>query len=143
MALEQAKSIEANIHTAIPAPELENEKAAKLSFKEKAKLIFSNITVEPIIICYIIPSMMGALAGENLNLEKACRVDLSLDTQICDSLSNRNASGYPEDIEVKIQRMVASQSSWKNIIQSVFPAFLLMFLGRFVYLIVIFRLMVF
>lgn len=35
--------------------------------------IFANITVEPLIICWLLPFLMTYAAIENMNLEKACR----------------------------------------------------------------------
>lgn len=74
-----------------------NEKPKKwdtLSWSEKCKYIRNNITVEPILACYIIPSVLASLATQNLNLEKACRVNLAYSDDICDALSRRDTANY-------------------------------------------------
>lgn len=99
------------------------------SFAQKLRFILTNITVEPMLVCFILPNIMAGLATQNLNLEKACRVNLKLDNEICNALSIRNSSGYNQSDEVAVQRLVASAYVWKNVVQSIFPVFLLPFLG--------------
>lgn len=72
----------------------------KMSFREKLKYIFSNITVEPIVICYVMPSVLSSLATQNINLEKACRVNLNYGNEICDALSNRQTSNYTQLVKI-------------------------------------------
>lgn len=73
---------------------MENSTKKKMSFREKFKYITSNITVEPIVICYVMPSVLSSLATQNINLEKACRVNLNYGKEICDALSNRQTANY-------------------------------------------------
>nr|XP_022908796.1 uncharacterized protein LOC111420114 [Onthophagus taurus] len=137
MALERSKSIEADIHqlsVAVgegmqPNQEKDGDEENKLSVFEKVRLIFTNITVEPIMVCYILPSVMASLTIQNLNLEKACRVNLHYNDTICDALTSRNSSGYDVTHEQTVQKLVASMNAWKNIIQSLLPSILLMFIG--------------
>lgn len=137
MALEKSKSIEADLNLQL-GPEIPKEKptlptssgeVANTSFCQKAKWIFTNITVEPIMICYVLPSVMASLAVQNLSLEKACRVNLGLKEETCDAMSARNTSAYNITDEEAIQKLVATMSAYKNIIQSLLPSLLLMFLG--------------
>lgn len=72
---------------------------------------------------------MASLAMQNLNLEKACRVDLGYDTDICDAMAARNKTGYSKEEEESVQKLVATAMACKNIIQSLLPSLLLMFLG--------------
>lgn len=65
-----------------------------LTFREKAKLAWENITVEPLLVAYIIPSAMSMLATQNLALEKACRINLNYSDEICDALSRRDTINY-------------------------------------------------
>lgn len=125
MALEKAKSIEAELQT------LSAEDTAKepTSFCAKAKLILLNITVEPILVFYVWPSVMSSLAMQNLNLEKACRVNYKFNSSICDALTVRNRSGYSLEDEETIQKLVSTMNAYKNTIQSLIPSILLMFIG--------------
>ncbi|KAF5305218.1 hypothetical protein FQA39_LY18977 [Lamprigera yunnana] len=88
-----------------------------------------NITVEPLMIFFLMPFAMSALTIQNLSLDKACRVNLELNTRVCDALQHRNHSGYNESDEVMVQRVVASSYIWKNVIYGVFPAILLPIFG--------------
>lgn len=56
--------------------------------------VWDNITVEPLLACYIIPSVLATLATQNLNLEKACRVNLAYSGDVCDSLTRRETANY-------------------------------------------------
>lgn len=127
MTLEKSKSIEAELQTL--SCENEEKPGPPKSFCSKAKLIFSNITVEPILVCYVWPSVMSSLAMQNLNLEKACRVNLGYADDVCDALTLRNKTGYSDMEEQTVQKLVASMNAYKNVIQSVIPSLLLIFLG--------------
>ncbi|XP_063905076.1 probable peptidoglycan muropeptide transporter SLC46 [Zophobas morio] len=126
MALEKSKSIEAGLHTMLAE---EETKVENVSLCQKIKVILTNITVEPILICYVLPSVMASIATQNLNLEKACRVNLELSTDVCDALTIRNSSGYNQSDEVVVQKLVSTMNIWKSVIQSLVPSFLLLFLG--------------
>lgn len=91
--------------------------------------IVKNLSVEPILFCYSWPSVMAAIAMQNLNLEKACRVNLKYDDVICDAMSVRNKTGYSEHNEQETQKIVASINGYKSIMQSILPILILLFLG--------------
>lgn len=60
--------------------------------------IFGNITVEPLVICWLLPFLLTYAAIENLNLEKACRgfVDpevIGFDKDICKIFVRKDALG--------------------------------------------------
>lgn len=95
----------------------------------KIREIVSDLSVEPILFCYSWPSVMASIAMQNLNLEKACRVNLRYDEKICDAMSVRNQSGYDERDEQETQKIVASINGYKSILQSVLPILILLFLG--------------
>ncbi|KAJ8924139.1 hypothetical protein NQ315_006923 [Exocentrus adspersus] len=128
MALEKAISVEAGLHLPVEVEETPEEKS--MSFCTKVKVILTNITVEPIMFCYILPSVMASITTQNLTLEKSCRVNLALDERICDALAARNET-YPDykTSEELVQKLSATMMIWKNIIQSLLPAILLLFLG--------------
>ncbi|KAI4466973.1 MFS transporter [Holotrichia oblita] len=139
MALEKSKSLEADLNLQIGyeiAEEAEKPMQTPIktheeptTFYQKTKWIFTNITVEPIMVCYVLPSVMASLAVQNLSLEKACRVNLGFSNETCDAMTIRNASAYNISEEEAIQKMVATMNAYKNIIQSLLPTLLLMFLG--------------
>ncbi|KAG8313705.1 hypothetical protein J6590_002177 [Homalodisca vitripennis] len=106
----------------------EEPKWSDLGVKDKAKYLFQNITVEPMLACYIIPSVLASLATQNLNLEKACRVNLKYPDEVCDALEARQTANYTQQ-EVQVQQLVAGMAIWKTLLQSSIPAFLIMFLG--------------
>ncbi|XP_022194993.2 uncharacterized protein LOC111052574 isoform X1 [Nilaparvata lugens] len=95
---------------------------------DRLRNIRKNITVEPMLIFYIIPSVLASLATQNLNLEKACRVNLRLGDKICTSLELRETSNYTLH-ETKVQQLVAEMQIWKTLLQSSVPVILIMFLG--------------
>lgn len=47
------------------------------------------ISVEPFVLCWVLPSCILIVAMENLNLEKACRVNLGLSEEICENMINK------------------------------------------------------
>lgn len=91
--------------------------------------IWKGITVEPVLILFLLPFFMSALTIQNLSLEKSCRVNLNLNKSICDAIQQRNRSGYNDIDEIVVQKVVAAAYVWKNVIYSIFPAILLPFLG--------------
>lgn len=56
--------------------------------------IWNNITLEPLVLCFVMPSMLLMLGTQNLNLEKACRVNLAYNASVCDSLTRRETANY-------------------------------------------------
>lgn len=100
----------------------------ELKWREKYEVIKANITVEPMIACYIMPCVLASLATQNLSIEKACRVNLAYPDEICDALSRRDTANYTKE-EAEVQQLVASMTVWKTILQSALPAFLILFIG--------------
>ncbi|CAH2040645.1 unnamed protein product, partial [Iphiclides podalirius] len=102
----------------------------ELNFFQKAKHMLSLITVEPILACYVMPSVLSALATQNLYLEKACRVNLRFEHHICDALTKRQTENYTMEEEA-VQTLVASVAGWKTVLQSFLPCGILIFLGAY------------
>ncbi|XP_052751740.1 proton-coupled folate transporter-like [Galleria mellonella] len=100
----------------------------KLSILERLRIIKANITVEPIMACYIMPSVLASLATQNLNLEKACRVNLNFSAEVCDALTMRATENYTQE-EIEVQTLTASVQAWKNIVQTAIPVMLILFVG--------------
>uniref|UniRef100_A0A1Y1K5E0 Major facilitator superfamily (MFS) profile domain-containing protein n=1 Tax=Photinus pyralis TaxID=7054 RepID=A0A1Y1K5E0_PHOPY len=76
--------------------------------------IREEITVEPVLVLFMLSSSISALAIENLNLEKSCYVNLNLSTSICDAMQQRNRSGFSEMDEITVQKVVAAAGIWKS-----------------------------
>lgn len=102
----------------------------ELNIFQKARRMMSLITVEPILACYVMPSVLSALATQNLYLEKACRVNLGFDHNICDALTKRQTANYTFEEEA-VQTLVASVAGWKTVLQSFLPCGILIFLGAY------------
>ncbi|XP_031763048.2 solute carrier family 46 member 3-like isoform X2 [Galleria mellonella] len=102
----------------------------ELNFVQKTKRMMSLITVEPILACYVMPSVLSALATQNLYLEKACRVNLAYEHHICDALTRRETQNYTFEEEA-VQKLVASVAGWKTVLQSFLPCGILIFLGAY------------
>lgn len=98
----------------------------EMNFKEKCRHIRNNITIEPMLACYIMPSVLAGLATQNLNLEKACRVNMNYSDVICDALTARNTANYTEE-EKQVQTLVAGMQGWKTVLQSLMPCLLILF----------------
>lgn len=100
----------------------------KMTCRERGKYIIRNITVEPLMAGYIMPCVLAMLATQNLNLEKACRVNLRYDEEICDALSARQTANYTKE-ETEVQQLVARMTIWKTALQSSLPCIIMLFLG--------------
>ncbi|XP_045467373.1 proton-coupled folate transporter-like [Harmonia axyridis] len=109
--------------------EEDKEKDQKCSIFSKVRSALSNITVEPMLLLFIGPSVMGSLATENLNLEKACRVNIGYDQEICDAMVVRNTSGYTAEQEIEVQKLVSTMLAIRTAIQGIVPFLLMIFLG--------------
>lgn len=101
-----------------------------LGFFQRTKRMISLITVEPILACYVMPSVLAALATQNLYLEKACRVNLGFEHHVCDALTRRETANYTLEEEA-VQTLVASVTGWKTVLQSFLPCGILIFLGAY------------
>lgn len=66
----------------------------KRSFSDTVQHVWNNITLEPLVVCFVMPSMLLMLGSSNLNLEKACRVNLAYTQTVCDSLTRRETANY-------------------------------------------------
>lgn len=63
---------------------------------EKLKHLQSTITVEPMLLFFVVPTLLNNFSSLNLRLEKVCRVNLNYSTVICDALSRREIDNYTE-----------------------------------------------
>ncbi|KAL0892465.1 hypothetical protein ABMA27_015574 [Loxostege sticticalis] len=100
----------------------------KRTFTEKLRYIRSNVTVEPLLGGLIIPSVLSRFTMGNLNLDKACRVNLQFGDEVCDALIQKTSKNYTS-YEKEVQALIASIDIWKSIIHTALPCIIIMFLG--------------
>lgn len=105
--------------------------------REKIQYIRHVITVEPLLCCYIMPSILASLAVQNMSLELACRVNSGHTNETC-SYMLTNYNGDNNETKANIskaendsQLVVAGMLSWKTAIQSAIPAILVLFIGSY------------
>lgn len=108
--------------------EKNNEFFKEMTFGKKVRYIYDHITLEPMVACFVLPSMLLTLGVQNLNLEKACRVNLNYNQTVCDALRVRDTANYGDE-EVSIQQLVARMTGWKMAINSAVPCLLILFFG--------------
>ncbi|XP_049865719.1 proton-coupled folate transporter-like [Pectinophora gossypiella] len=99
----------------------------KKTFREKLQEVQDNITVEPLLAGFIIPSVLSMFAMVNLNLDKACRVNLGYSDEICDALIKRTGN-YTEE-EKEVQKLISSTDIWRGVLKTLLPCIIIMFLG--------------
>lgn len=109
----------------VEGSEVQSSEMSRLS---KFEYVMGNITVEPMLALYVMVSVMSSLTTQNLSLEKACRVNLNYSDVVCTALTNRETNNYTVE-EAAVQQLVAGMISWKTVVQSALPSFLMLFLG--------------
>nr|CAD7398009.1 unnamed protein product [Timema poppensis] len=87
--------------------------------------IMSAVLMTPPAIIFIV---LAGLATQNLNLEKACQVNLNYGEHICSELTARHTANYTTE-ETRVQELVAWMTVWKMALSSSFPAVIILFLG--------------
>lgn len=100
----------------------------KMTFAEKVLFVKSNITVEPVLAFFVMPSVLAMLATQNLNLDKACRVNLNFDDAVCSALRRRERGNLTAQ-EDEVQTLIASVQAWKSVIHTAIPTILMLFIG--------------
>ncbi|XP_050538927.1 proton-coupled folate transporter-like [Daktulosphaira vitifoliae] len=109
--------------------DVEHEKWKKLNKFSRVKYLVNHITVEPLLASFIIASVLGGLTTQNLNLQKACRVNLNLGDEICTALNYKNKSDFMLSQEKKVQDLVTTMIMWQSIIQHTIPCLFVVFIG--------------
>lgn len=126
MAEEKQKEVDGSAENPLNKNVPEKERK---TFKEKCVHIKENITVEPLLAGLIIPSVIARFAMANLNLDKACRVNLEFGDEICDVLIKKSANTNYTLYEKEVQKLISSIDIWKGIIHTALPCIIIMFLG--------------
>ncbi|CAH2107672.1 unnamed protein product [Euphydryas editha] len=104
------------------------DRKKRKTLSEKIAYIKENITLEPVLISYVVPGVLARLATQNLNLDKACRVNLGYGDTVCNALIAKEGTKYQRE-ELIVQQLIASMEAWKNIILTAIPSLLILFIG--------------
>ncbi|CAH0627263.1 unnamed protein product [Chrysodeixis includens] len=102
----------------------------KLGFRDRVVLVITNITIEPCLFMFILAAMIIMTANQNLNLEKACRVNLNFTEEICDSLKSQDVESE-NAYERETQRLLARALSWRTYLAATLPCIFALFAGSF------------
>ncbi|KAJ2948496.1 hypothetical protein O0L34_g7746 [Tuta absoluta] len=113
--------------------ELKKKTEMKLSkrLKELLKKTWgfrSLITVEPFVICYILPSVLAGLAVQNLCFEKSCLVNMHYDEETCKHIMAGSTANYTVE-EKNVQMLVTGMTAWSFPLQTALPGILALFVG--------------
>ncbi|XP_041976015.1 proton-coupled folate transporter-like isoform X1 [Aricia agestis] len=123
--MENTTQTSEDIEQSVP---LKDGKEKPLSVCQKLKVAKDNVTVEPVLFSFMIASMISVVGFANLNLDKACRVNLGYNDSVCTALMLRQREKLG-DAEVSVQKLVASVEAWRGVIATVFPIITMIFLG--------------
>ncbi|KAK9871630.1 hypothetical protein WA026_013010 [Henosepilachna vigintioctopunctata] len=93
----------------------------------KSRLL--TLTVEPLILFYILPSTMNYLVTQNLFLEKSCRVNLAYNESVCNSIMESKRSGYSKHQEEAVHQLAAQMLTMKSLMHGTIPIILMLFIG--------------
>lgn len=104
------------------------EPKERQTFFNKLSILKNYITVEPLLACYVLPSVLASIAVQNLNLEKACRVNLNYGKETCDGLIQQKTSNDSFE-EREVQAQVAYMTAWRMPLQTALPAVIILFVG--------------
>ncbi|CAH0764416.1 unnamed protein product [Diatraea saccharalis] len=109
----------------------EKEKAKEpFSLSKFIEKCFTFFTVEPYLLCYILPSIICSVGVQKLNMEKACRVDLNYTIDVCTKVVNGDTSdNITEEALIGASTLVADMTAWKDPLQTGIPAIFILFVG--------------
>lgn len=96
--------------------------------KTEYRRYWSAITIEPMIACYMCAFTLITLTVSNLNLQKACKVNLRLGNETCMALETKTKDEYAGD-EIEVQKLVASMMMWQTCAQNLLPCLLVLMVG--------------
>lgn len=95
----------------------------KMSFK-LSKPWYKHISVEPVMFMYMFAQMLTNVIEQDLVVQKVCRVNLNLSTEICENVKQSNFS-------VHVQKTTSIYYQWECVAAHIFPMFLALYLGAF------------
>lgn len=98
--------------------------AAAVGFRR----FWHGVTIEPVIACYMTAFTLVTLTVSNLNLEKACRVNLRLADETCEALVTKSADERT-GAEAAVQELVTGMMLWQTCAQNVLPCLVMLLVG--------------
>ncbi|XP_041984599.1 proton-coupled folate transporter-like [Aricia agestis] len=97
---------------------------------QQIKRLFKGITVEPFLLCYILPLALSSATVQKFNMEKACRVDLGYSEDICNkAIGGESDDNITANALTETQVLVADMTAWQSPLQSSVPAIMILFIG--------------
>lgn len=94
----------------------------------ESQRFWKGVTIEPVIACYMTAFTLVTLTVSNLNLQKACKVNLRLSNETCEALVTKSTDEYAGD-EIVVQELVTSMMLWQTVAQNVFPCLIMLLVG--------------
>lgn len=100
-----------------------------MNFKEKCSHIKELITVEPLIVCYIIATMLRVPLLNELRIEKACKSNCGYNDTVCDSYKH-DYFKYHSEFE-NVNKVIESTNYWQIPLQIILIVTIVLFSGSF------------
>lgn len=96
--------------------------------RTSVRRFWTGVTIEPVVGCYMTAFTLITLTVSNLNLQKACKVNLKLPDGTCEALMTKDKGAYKGD-EQNVQELVAGMMLWQTCVQNVLPCLLMLLVG--------------
>ncbi|KAK4885572.1 hypothetical protein RN001_001843 [Aquatica leii] len=123
----------------VPLPqekiEVDDEKERtfkEMTMKERISYVGKVITIEPLLCCYLMASVLCGPALTSLEFEKSCKANEGYNDTVCDAIL---AGTYKEENFTtendNVQQNIVKMHSWQNPMQSIMPIILVLFLGSY------------
>lgn len=103
-----------------------------MTFKERALYVKEIVTIEPLLCCYLMASIVCGPALANLEFEKCCKANERFNDTICDAIltGTYKELNFTEENDA-VQQRIIKMHSWQNPLQSIMPIVLVLFLGSY------------
>ena len=73
----------------------------KANVSKKVNMVWSAMTLEPVVAMYCMITALSGITGEELYLRKACSVNLNHSMEICENIYNY------QEVQIKTQELVS------------------------------------
>mgnify|MGYP001185973083 FL=1 len=91
--------------------------------KQRLMMIWKNITVEPVVILFMLNYGLFSIVSATLYIEKICRVNLNFSDIICDDIQNH------ENEQIQVQKYSADLKMYNSVLQAIPGALYLLIAG--------------
>merc|ERR1712110_1256554 len=75
--------------------------------------VFKNITVEPIIFLYVINACTYQIVFQNLQIEKACKVNLNHTADVCDNLKDPANEDVQNEVRILVPILISQMMMYR------------------------------